>query len=164
MVIIAIAAAVIIYKKKVDKKKNNKQIKEDELPGLVIEQTEHANPLIQAAIPAQAIADMRMNVKRLSPTKKGTVFNIEDSELKAKQVFTPMAANGKVVRHVQQLSIDKNIAQAIPLSIYKGQLDRSSLKRNKVVAKVPENRVGFTPIKKEIKPQMARYEVIKQDV
>jgi hypothetical protein len=76
--------------------------------------------------------------------------------------FNPITAAAKAAT-ASPISVSKTVQQAIPLDMYKAHnvnLDRVSVKRvPRSTIKMPqvvETKVGFQPIKKEWKPQLAR--------
>ena len=59
--------------------------------------------------------------------------------------------------------MSKDVTRAQVLDTYRISKDKLHTKRNSIPPSNNENRVGFTPIKKELKPQMARYERAKPE-
>jgi hypothetical protein len=79
-----------------------------------------------------------------------TAFTIDDSELRTKNVFNPIATANKPIRHNQQTQHNKPI-MAQPFVISKTTEDRFSIKR--LIPPpyiVNKTKVEFAPIKNEV--------------
>jgi hypothetical protein len=152
--ILAVAVAIFTYLKKKQKKSKSKPKKTNDESLEIKEVYQQENPYIQ--ITPQEPTSSPLKVKALQH-RRPDIFTITDSDLKAKHVFNPISATNKPIRQIQQLNVSKDITRAQVLDTYRISKDRLHTKRNSIPPSNNENRTGFTPIKKELKPQMARY-------
>jgi hypothetical protein len=160
--ILVVAAAVFTYLKKKQKKSNQKPKKVEDIENVEIKEVhQQENPYIQVCPPHVPISPP-LKVKTLQH-RRPDIFTITDSDLKAKQVFNPISATNKPIRQIQQLNVTKDITRAQVLDTYRISKDRLNVKRHSIPPSYSESRAGFTPIKKELKPQMARYERAKPE-
>ena len=146
--------------KKKQKKSKSKPKKTNDESLEIKEVYQQENPYIQ--ITPQEPTSSPLKVKALQH-RRPDIFTITDSDLKAKQAFNPISATNKPIRQIQQFNVTKDITRAQVLDTYRISKDRLNIKRNSIPPSYSESRAGFTPIKKELKPQMARYERAKPE-
>jgi hypothetical protein len=112
-------------------------------------------------VPANA---QRVQISSLNTTgKKDTIVSSLGSVAHNKVSFNPITTAAKAVATSQPISVSKTVQQAVPLDMYRANninVDRMSMRRppksNVKLPQIVETKVGFQPIKKEWKPQLAR--------
>ena len=160
-VIIAVAVAYSVFSKKAPVKKGKKK----DTPFSEIEQLGQIghlqNKLNNTRVPTQV---ERINITNFSNAAKSGLVTAPATITPAKVSFNPVS--GAAAKAIGAPPTVRAIQQAIPLDIYRSHninLDRASIKRSPTTIKMPtavnEAKVGFQPVRKDYRPQLARTSV-----
>jgi hypothetical protein len=160
--IIVAAVAYSIFSKKVPIKKGKKKGEAFS----EMEQLAHTSPLPQRVnITRLATQAERINITSLPLARPLGLAAPPAAMAAAKVSFNPVSAAAAKAIGAQPAA--RAIQQAMPLDMYRAHnvnLDRMSVKRPPTNVKLPmatnESRVGFQPVRKDYKPQLAKTSLV----